>query len=139
GRLRFRADIARGFVVLGLLLVRRAADVWLVYALLGLEVIFASIFEPARNALLPDIASTEEILPANALSSATWSFALTSGAALGGMVTALLGRRVAFVINSVSFFASAFLIQHIRVAEPHLESPHAARRVQGGSSGVNSL
>ncbi|PYV25544.1 MAG: MFS transporter [Acidobacteria bacterium] len=138
-RLMILADVARGFVVLGLLRAGLNSDVWLVYALLGLEVIFSSVFEPSRNAILPDVASVEEILPANALSSATWSLALTSGAALGGMVTALLGRRVAFVINSVSFFASAFLIQHIRVAEPHLESPHAARRVQGGSSGVNSL
>src|SRR6266849_5079342 len=30
-RLMILSDIARGFVVLGLLLVRRAADVWLVY------------------------------------------------------------------------------------------------------------
>ena len=46
------ADIVRGVVVLGLLLVRTTGDIWLVYVLLGVEVIFASIFEPARSALL---------------------------------------------------------------------------------------
>lgn len=120
-RLMIVADLVRGFVVLGLLFARTASDVWLVYALLGLEVIFASIFEPARNALLPNITSAEELLPANALSSATWSLALTAGAAVGGAVTALLGRQVAFVANSLSFFASAFLIQRIASAEPHLK------------------
>jgi len=138
-RLMILSDIARGFVVLGLLLVRRASDVWMVYALLGLEVIFASIFEPARNALLPDIASTEEILPANALSSATWSFALTSGAALGGLVTSLLGRPVSFVVNSASFFASALLVGNIRVSESHLKPTAGSRETGRASRGLSSL
>src|SRR2546425_6592930 len=54
-RLMILSDIARGFVVLGLLLVRRAADVWMVYALLGLEVIFASIFETEQGKDHPDV------------------------------------------------------------------------------------
>lgn len=126
-RLMIVADIVRGFVVLGLLFVRTASDVWLVYALLGAEVVFASIFEPARNAFLPNLTRPEEILPANALSSATWSFALTVGAAVGGAVTALLGRHVAFVVNSVSFFASALLLRRIHSQESHLKlSDHHA-------------
>jgi predicted MFS family arabinose efflux permease len=119
-RLMILADLVRGVVVLGLLLVHSRSGLGLVYVLLAAEVIFASIFEPARNALLPNVVSEAEILPANALSSATWSFALASGAALGGLVTALLGRQVAFVINSLSFFASGVLIYRIRVHEPHL-------------------
>ena len=124
-RLMILADVVRGFVVLGLLRVRDPSDVWLVYVLLGLEVGFASFFEPARSALLPNIAQAEEALPANALSSATWSLALTVGAALGGAVTALLGREVAFAVNSLSFFASALLILRIHVHESHLEPAHS--------------
>jgi MFS family permease len=120
-RLMIVADVVRGLVVLGLLFVHTASGVWLVYVLLAVEVIFASIFEPARNALLPNLVRPEEILPANALSSATWSFALTVGAALGGAVAALLGRQVAFVVNSVSFFTSALLIQRILSKESHLQ------------------
>jgi predicted MFS family arabinose efflux permease len=119
-RLMILADVVRGFVVLGLLLARSQSQVWLVYSLLGLEVIFASFFEPARSALLPSIASADEILPANALSSATWSLALTVGAALGGAVAALLGRNMAFAVNSLSFFTSALLILRIHVRESHL-------------------
>ena len=124
-RLMVVADVARGFIVAGLLLARGKSDLPLIYLLLGLEVLFASIFEPARGAILPNVVREEEILPANALSSATWSIALASGAALGGLVTALLGRRVAFVINSLSFFASGLLIQAIRVREPHLDATSA--------------
>jgi predicted MFS family arabinose efflux permease len=120
-RLMILADIVRGIVVLGLLLVHRRSQIGLVYALLAVEVVFASVFEPARNALLPNVASGEELLPANAISSATWSLALTVGAAAGGVVTALLGRDVAFVMNSLSFFASAILIARIIVRETHAD------------------
>ncbi len=126
-QLMIAADLVRGFVVLGLLLVRTPSQVWMVYALLGVEVIFASLFEPARNAFLPNLVSQEELLPANALSSATWSLALTVGAAMGGAVTALLGRSLAFVINSLSFFASAILLEQIYCVEPHLEATRPAR------------
>jgi predicted MFS family arabinose efflux permease len=137
-RLMILADVVRGFVVLGLLWVRTPSDVWLVYVLLGSEVIFASFFEPARTALLPNIAEAEELLPANALSSATWSLALTVGAALGGAVTAVLGRDVAFAVNSLSFFASAWLILRIHVRESHLE-PASSGRDSAQPQGLRSL
>ncbi|HUX45750.1 MAG TPA: MFS transporter [Terracidiphilus sp.] len=118
--LMIAADLFRGFIVLGMLLSWVMTDVRLIYLLLGVEVIFASLFEPARGAILPNVVTEDEILPANALSSATWSVALAAGAALGGAVTALLGRNVAFVADSVSFFVSAFLILRIHVHEPHV-------------------
>jgi MFS family permease len=117
--LMIAADIFRGFIVLGMLLSFVAADVWPIYLLLGMEVIFASLFEPARSALLPNVVSSDEILPANALSSSTWAFSLAMGAALGGAMTALMGRNVAFITDSLSFFASAVLIVRIRVHETH--------------------
>jgi predicted MFS family arabinose efflux permease len=117
--LMIAADLFRGFIVLGMLLSIISADTRLIYLLLGAEVIFSSVFEPARSALLPNLVSGDEILPANALSTSTWAFALAMGAALGGTATALMGRHVAFVIDSFSFFISAFLIVRIRVHEPH--------------------
>jgi predicted MFS family arabinose efflux permease len=133
------ADVVRAFVVLGLLLVRTREDVWLVYVLLAIEVVFASIFEPARNALLPNVATGDELLPANAISAATWSLALAVGAASGGAVTALFGRNVAFVVNSLSFFASAVLIQRIRIAESHVEPAHRSADKSSGGRRTNSL
>lgn len=113
------ADIFRGIIVLGMLVSFIAADVRLIYLLLGVEMIFSSLFEPARSAILPNIVSGDEILPANALSSSTWAVALAVGAALGGTVTSLMGRNFAFVTDSLSFFLSAVLIVRIRIHEPH--------------------
>jgi predicted MFS family arabinose efflux permease len=122
--LMIAADVFRGFIVLGMLLSFVAADVRLIYLLLGVEVIFSSLFEPARSAILPNVVSGKEILPANALSSSTWAFALAMGAALGGTVTSLLGRNFAFVADSLSFFLSAVLIVRIHVHEPHAAPMH---------------
>ena len=117
--LMIAADIFRAFIVLGMLLSLISTNMQMIYLLLGAEVIFSSLFEPARSALLPNVVSKHEILPANALSSSTWAFALAIGAALGGTVTALMGRNVAFAVDSLSFFVSALLILRIRVHEPH--------------------
>jgi len=133
------ADVARGFVVLGLLLCRTAADVWLVYVLLAVEMALASVFEPARSALLPNVVTPEEILPANALSSATWSFCLAAGAPLGGAATALLGRNLAFVLNSMSFFLSALLTRRIVVLETHTQREKGSSARDMALKGIRSF
>src|SRR6201988_1660466 len=80
------ADVLRVFIVLSMLLVRSRSMVWLVYPLLLAETSMAAFFEPARTAVIPNIADESEVLVANTLSSATWSVNLMVGAALGGIV-----------------------------------------------------
>jgi MFS family permease len=121
------ADLIRGVVVLGLLLVRRPEQVWIAYAVTATMVSASAFFEPARTATIPNITSPEELLPANALSSAMWSAMLAIGASIGGLVTALFGRDAAFVINSISFFASAVFIVRTR----YNAAPPAVARGRG--------
>jgi len=125
------ADLARIFVVLGMLLVRTRSMVWMVYPLLFLETMMTSFFEPARSAVVPNITSERELLAANTLSSITWSFNLAIGAMLGGVVAVLLGRDAVFALNSVSFLVSAWLIARMRFAEPHVAGspPFRAREL----------
>jgi MFS family permease len=115
------ADVARFFIVLGMLLVRTPAMVWLVYPLLLLETLGAAFFEPGRSGVIPNIVPEEEILSANALSSVTWSFSLAVGASLGGLVAVTFGRDTVFVLNAASFLLSAWLISRMRFVEPHTE------------------
>src|SRR5215469_8217501 len=121
------ADIIRGFTVLGLLLVRRPDQIWIVYLLTTLEVTLATFFEPAKSAAIPGLVGRGDLVPANTLSGATWSVTLALGAALGGAVTDLFGRNTAFVIDSISFFLSALFIVGIRIPGPEL-SPRTASR-----------
>jgi MFS family permease len=80
------ADVARVAIVFAMLLVRSRAMVWLVYPLLLLETLMAAFFEPARNAVIPNITPREDVILANTLSSATWSVTLLIGASVGGVV-----------------------------------------------------
>jgi MFS family permease len=121
------ADLVRFVVVLMMLFVRSRSMVWLVYPLLLAETTMAAFFEPARSAVIPNIAETGEVLVANTLSSATWSVNLLIGASIGGLVAAFLGRDAAFVLNALSFLASAFLIGGMHFREPHAEAASPLR------------
>ena len=123
------ADLVRFAVVLAMLLVRSRSMVWLVYPLLLAETTMAAFFEPARNSVIPNIAVESEVLVANTLSSATWSVNLLIGAAVGGVVAAFFGRDTVFVLNALSFLASAILIGGMHFPEPHADvaSPLRAR------------
>jgi MFS family permease len=118
-RIMIGADVERCFVVLGMLLVRTPAMVWLVYPLLFLETLGAAFFEPAHSSVIPNIVPPERVIAANALASVTWSVCLAGGASLGGLVAASLGRDAVFVLNAVSFLASAWLTRRMRFEEPH--------------------
>ncbi len=116
------ADIGRMVIVFSMLLVRSRSMVWLIYPLLLLETLLAAFFEPARNAVIPNITDREDVIVANSLSSATWSMNLLVGASVGGLVAALLGRDAVFLLNAVSFLASALLIRGMRFDEPHAQA-----------------
>src|SRR5207247_1587655 len=48
-RLMIAADLLRGCVILGLLVVRRADQVWIAYAVMACTVAASAFFEPART------------------------------------------------------------------------------------------
>lgn len=121
-RIMIVSDWARAVIVLLMLLVRTRDDMPLLYVLLFAETVFWALFEPGRNAIIPNITrSREETLVANSLSATTWSVALTAGSAIGGLLAALFGRDTVFIINGLSFIGSALLVAGIHVREPHLE------------------
>jgi MFS family permease len=121
-RVMIAADLARFVIVLAMLFVRSRTTAWLIYPLLLGETIMAAFFEPARSSVIPNIAARGEVLLANTLSSATWSVNLLVGASVGGVVAALFGRDVVFILNALSFLLSAIMISGMRFAEPHAES-----------------
>lgn len=107
------ADIGRAITVCGFLLVKNPEDVWLLYTLTAVQLAISGFFFPTRNAILPEVVSPEELGAANALSSATWSVMLALGAALGGLVSGSWGPQPAFVIDALTFLASAVFIYQL--------------------------
>src|SRR5713226_6922860 len=121
------ADLGRMLIVLCMLLVRSKETVWLVYPLLVAETLLAAFFEPARSSVIPNIVEREDVVLANTLSSTTWSLNLMIGATLGGAIAALLGGDAVFILNALSFLASALLILKMRFVEPHAEGARPLR------------
>ncbi|MGA9994065.1 MAG: MFS transporter [Pyrinomonadaceae bacterium] len=107
------SDIVRAVIVLGFLLVRRPDQLWLVYVLTVLQLVFSTFFEPARTAVIPSIVEGRDLLAANAISSVTWSAMLTLGAAVGGVVTGMFGTDASFVLDSLTYLGSAALIASV--------------------------
>jgi len=115
GQIMVACDLGRALVVLGYLLIRGPEDVIWIYALLFAQESLSSFFEPARSAALPQVVEPRALFAANSLSGATWSAMLAIGAALGGVLLAFVGPRVAFVVDAGSFVASAVIIGSIGI------------------------
>ena len=118
-RVMIAADLIRAVVVLSMVLVRSREMVWFAYILLVSEAVMISFFEPARNAIIPNIVPKDDVIVANTLSAITWSTDLAIGATLGGIVLAFTGRETVFALNSLSFIVSALLVSGMEFAEPH--------------------
>ncbi len=114
-RLMIIADLLRAVLVLGFLFVDSVAGLPLLYVLIVLQVALGAVFEPANRALMPTLVTQRELLTANATLAATWSTILAVGAALGGLVTAAIGSEAVFVIDSLTYLASAACIGSIRM------------------------
>jgi MFS family permease len=117
-RLMILTNLFSAGVALLFILVKTEDRVWLLYVATVLLVVSASFFNPASSASIPNIVTRGELFSANALGGASWGIMLMVGAALGGIVSTLLGRDTAFVINALSFLMAAGLIALIEVPSP---------------------
>jgi len=136
-RLMIGADLLRALIVLGFLLVDTPEDVPLLYLLTALQIVVSSVFLPARTASIPNITSKEELVTANALSSATWSILLALGAALGGLAAEVVGVQGVFLFDSATYLFSALCLCRITIPQETVDDdsrgPMAAlRRIVDG-------
>ena len=76
---------------------------------------------PAYQAMLPDLVPRADVPGAVALSSAQWNLGRVIGPALAGIVIGLGGYELAFLINTLSFFAVFAVIASFRLPRP---APH---------------
>lgn len=117
-RLLIVSDVLRAFAVLGLLFTTQSPDLLpLIYIFTIIQFLISSIFEPARNAIMPSVLYRDELVIGNTLSSVTWSAMLAIGAIVGGIVAELFGIQAALVIDAGTFLLSAFIVMTLTVPE----------------------
>ncbi len=117
-RLLIASDILRALAVLGLLFTTQSPEYLpLIYVFIVIQFLVSSIFEPARNAIMPSILYRHQLIIGNTLSSVTWSAMLAIGAITGGLVAELLGTPAALLIDALTFVLSALLVLTIVIPE----------------------
>ncbi len=121
-RIMIASDLVRGFIALGFIFAIGHRQTWLLYLLSALLMVASPFFTSGRSALLPAIATEEELHTANALTQTTGWMTLVIGAFLGGTVVAKFGYELAFVFNSLSFFVSAVCIANLRSIHGHFRA-----------------
>jgi MFS family permease len=108
------ADLTRAVIALSFLWVRTPETAWIAYAGTVALALGTAFYQPAASAALPNVVSQRELPAAAMLGQTTFATMLFVGAFLGGAITTLLGRDVAFVLNALSFVGSALLIWRTR-------------------------
>ncbi len=103
-------DLARVGVAFAFLLVTSAEDLWIAYLATILLSTFGAFFDGAKNAATPNLTGPEGLLSGTALMFSTRFLLMAIGSALGGWAAAIFGYEIAFIINAVSFLASAYTI-----------------------------
>jgi len=109
------SDLIRAVVALGFILAIPRQDTWLLYLLSALLMFASPFFTSGRSAILPTIASKEELHTANSLTQTTGWSTLTLGAFLGGASVSEFGYQLAFAFNALSFLFSAICISRLKV------------------------
>ncbi len=147
GRLADRLDRRRLLIVVSLaqaaalLPLLAGARLPIVYAVIAVEAALASLFEPAKNALLPTLVDADRLVSANSLVGLNQNLGRLVGAALGGLLLAAGALPAIVAADAVSFLAAVALIAGVRGGSPVVPSagpvraaghPFTRQRVRAG-------
>jgi MFS family permease len=116
------SDLARAVLVLGLIFARDLTTIYVLIFFMGLARTF---FNPTVRAAFPSVVGGGDLTRANALVGGTFSVSETAGPALGGLLVATVGVDAAFVLDSVTYLASAALLSLIPLPRPRRDEDDA--------------
>jgi hypothetical protein len=127
-RLLVIADLVR-FAAIGTIAALAYADVAELWHLVLLVVVYGfgqALFQPAFTAIMPEVVPRAELLQANAMRELLEPLGMRFfGPALGGGLIAAFGVGTAFLVDALTFVASALAVMGIR--------PRPALRAERGS------
>ncbi|WP_018656068.1 MFS transporter [Actinomadura flavalba] len=130
-RLLMITQVSMGLLalVLGVLTVTGAAQVWHVYVLafgLGLATV---VDNPVRQAFVVEMVGRDDLPNAIALNSATFNGARMIGPAVAGVLIAAIGTGPVFLVNAASFAAVLYGLYRMRPDELNPSEP--VKRAKG--------
>jgi MFS family permease len=128
-RLMIILDLFQACLVLLLPVVDTLGEILVIAALLAVARQFA---DPARMAVLPEIVSREQIVPANGALSSTLHLLLILGPAAAGLIAARWGLTACFRVDAVSYGLSALVLLGLGPCKPPLHAAVASGREAWG-------
>ncbi len=131
-RTMIAADLARGTILLPLLLVNPAENLWMIYVIGFAESCVSQFFLPAKSALLPRLVAKEDLTAANSLDGVGVNFARLVGPSLGGAMMGLVGLGGVVLLDAASYVVSAAMILMIQ------PSPLAPARTSGSATAASA-
>src|SRR2546427_3242624 len=102
----------------------------LLYALVLLDAVAVSMFNPALTSSVPLIVPRTQLTAANALIQSTTSLGIIFGPAVSGIGIALFGSQEVLCLNAVTYLVSALSLGLVRLGTAH---PSAGPNTIGGS------
>ncbi|UXY28233.1 MFS transporter [Streptomyces sp. HUAS TT20] len=106
-------------LVLGVLTVTGAVNLWAVYLLAFLLGTATALDSPARNAFVPELVGKERLANAVSLNSAQFNAARAIGPAVAGLAVAAAGTGPVFLVNAASYLAVLYGLIAIRADALH--------------------
>ncbi|MCH1882767.1 MFS transporter [Agrococcus sp. ARC_14] len=111
-------NIGQALALLPLLWVNDAADLPIAYAVIVVHASLSTLFEPAKNTLLPDLVDVERLVSANALIGLNQNLGRLIGGPLGGVLLAVGDLGLIVVVDAATYLLSAILIATLPKATP---------------------
>lgn len=117
-RLLIGAALGQTALTLAMAVAAAADELLLLELLLLLRTGLAGLASTASGAALPQLVAREELGPANALASASWSLLFTLGVAAGGLLSVAIAPAVVVALDALSFALAAGLLTRLPSLPP---------------------
>ncbi|WP_341997986.1 MFS transporter [Microbacterium sp. LWH7-1.2] len=116
-------NVGQALALLPLLWVDEVADLPLAYAVIFVHASLSTLFEPAKNTLLPELVDTGRLVSANALIGLNQNLGRLVGGPLGGVLLAVGDLGLIVVVDALTYAASAILIATLPAVAPAEAGP----------------
>ncbi|KRA24465.1 hypothetical protein ASD65_08550 [Microbacterium sp. Root61] len=115
-------NVGQALALLPLLFVHQQSDLPLAYAVIFVHASLSTLFEPAKNSLLPDLVDRDRLVSANALIGLNQNLGRLIGGPLGGILLAVGDLGLIIAVDVATYILSALLI----VSLPRTPRPPSA-------------
>jgi MFS family permease len=113
-RIMIASDLIRFIIAILFIPISHTGHIWPLYLLSAILMAASPFFTSGRSAILPSVASGDQLHTANAMTQTTSWATVALGAYLGGTSVHHFGYDVAFLLNAASFLLSALALSFLR-------------------------